>query len=454
MKSESWILAFAIALGACGSGAVSFPDPMTGSNSGALSADFRRTIVFIRAQTQPGQDMFLRGGLDHGAAQRLLGRSCTAQNLQCAIPLRHRNLKNATTAPWKSGEAWLDWYGRELGQTGNSHGVQAQGTPADWTSDSWPAAWGPARTVESDGYGVEPLNHYGPHLWMLDADLDCSRGYADWQGTSWFELKAFITNGPGWEADLGQQGAPYSSANHFAKCGQINVFEWGKPDATFLPISIRPMGTYTDWIQPVNDLDSLEIVIEPQNQPDAGTAYFYSHQFGYQSGPGGYIGIQSDVNGRRAIFSIWEALAADSPGTHVPFDNEGSGFTTKIDYPWVAGRQYKLVVRRGGQDASGTWWTGTITDLSTNASQLIGSILVPSARAGLSYYSITWVEFYGPLKPECSDYSYSKVTFHRPTSNAGQSRAGPGSDHVGVDVGVCRVAITRVADGSAHENGL
>lgn len=183
----------------------------------ASAADWQRTVVFIHGPTQSGQDLFVRGGIDHGYAQAQLGRACTAQNLACAIPIQHRNLNNATTAPWKQNEQYLDWYGAESGQSS-----QAQGTPMDWTTNLWSASWGSKRTVDSDGYGETPLNAWGQHYWMLDVLMDCSATV-----NGWFELKSFISNGPGWEADVSQAGTPYASGNHFAQCGKINKFERG-----------------------------------------------------------------------------------------------------------------------------------------------------------------------------------------------------------------------------------
>ena len=64
---------------------------------------------------------------------------------------------------------------------------------------------------------------------MIDVDMDCSKAI---DGV-WFELKSYISNGPGWEPDVHQPGAPYGSGNHFAKCGMLNVFERGSAAATF-----------------------------------------------------------------------------------------------------------------------------------------------------------------------------------------------------------------------------
>ena len=202
-----------------------------------VNPNLKRTVVFIHAETQPGQDMFLRGGIDHDAAAQH-GISCSnadsSPNYNCAIPIVHRNLKNPTTLPWKTGDGLLDWYGREHTQLGASaSGLLAQGSAADWTTNVWPPAYGPLKTVAHDGYGVEPLNTYGMHYWMLDVDMDCSRALQAADGTRWFEVKAYISNGPGWEPDVVQAATPYVSHNHFGKCGKVNVFDWGTGSVSF-----------------------------------------------------------------------------------------------------------------------------------------------------------------------------------------------------------------------------
>jgi len=133
----------------------------------------------------------------------------------------------------------LDWYGREAEQTGTSHGIIAQGTPVDWTTNLWPPDWGPPRTVAVDGYGLEELNHVGMHYWMLDVDMDCSRGFPS-GGVSWFEVKSYIAGGAGWEPDVHQPGTPYASGNHFAQCGKLNVFRRGVDAARIYPLDQPP----------------------------------------------------------------------------------------------------------------------------------------------------------------------------------------------------------------------
>jgi hypothetical protein len=200
-------------------------------------AAFERTVVLVRAETAPGQDLFVRGGIDHVASRRLRGVLCEdergAPNYACAIPIVHRNLKNDSSRAWKLGDAFLDWYGREPTQfVGNAAGI-ADGSAADWTTQSWPSIWGAERTVAKDGFGVEPLNTFGDHYWMLDVDMDCTKAFRGADGTRWFEVKTFVTNGPGWEPDVRQGDAPYASSNHFAKCGQLSVFQRGNSSVSY-----------------------------------------------------------------------------------------------------------------------------------------------------------------------------------------------------------------------------
>jgi alpha-amylase len=191
--------------------------------------------VFLYGQTQPGQDMFLRGGLDHAQAQARLGRACTDSNYACALPIAHRNWRNATTSVWKTSDTFLDWYGQEFAQTGApaaNPGYGAVGSAADWTTND---AGNPSR-VSINGFGYEPLNAWGDHYWMLDVDMDCSKAFADAAGARWFEVKSFISNGPGWEPDVTQAGAPYASGNHFARCGMVSVFQRGNSTARFVAL--------------------------------------------------------------------------------------------------------------------------------------------------------------------------------------------------------------------------
>lgn len=74
----------------------------------------------------------------------------------------------------------------------------------------------------------------GPNYWMVDFDMNC-----DETEDGWFEFKGYVT-GWGWEPDItaeactGSAGGtpPYSSTNHFARCGYMNVFFYASGSCT------------------------------------------------------------------------------------------------------------------------------------------------------------------------------------------------------------------------------
>ena len=116
-------------------------------------------------------------------------------------------------------------------KTGNDATKSTADGAYDWTTNVWPSSWGTQKTVAVDGYGVEALNTYGQHYWMLDVQMDCSKAV----NGLWFEFKTYIKNGAGWEANVSQSGTPYTSGNHFAQCGKVNVFQRG----VSAPVSIH-----------------------------------------------------------------------------------------------------------------------------------------------------------------------------------------------------------------------
>lgn len=181
-----------------------------------LGPGVKRTVIFIQKQTNPGQDLFIRGGID--ATRR---PPCIDITSDCCIPFKTNSLGTGT--PWAGYDGWrvgdtkLDWFGAETSQ-GSFGGIVPQGSPVAWTSSS---ATNPS---------YQTLNTWGDHHWMIDFDMDCSLTEG-----GWFEVKTFGTGGIGWEADIAQTSclgtaggsAPYTSKNHLARCGYINKFSFG-----------------------------------------------------------------------------------------------------------------------------------------------------------------------------------------------------------------------------------
>ena len=222
--------------------------------AGQTARDIHRTMVLIKTHTQPGQDLFVRGGIDH-AFGNAHGRNCPTTDTpapddpryyNCAVRIEHRNSLNyganhepyPITNRWQVNDGYLDWYGAEpqqvydrLGQSSQSLG-RAQGTPLDWTTNKTTSP----NAVVRNGFGFLKENAdaaLGDDYWLLDVDMDCESA-ATINGVAWFELKSFITNvSNGWEPAVNQSDRPYVSGNHFAKCGKINIFERGASTVTY-----------------------------------------------------------------------------------------------------------------------------------------------------------------------------------------------------------------------------
>jgi alpha-amylase len=211
--------------------------PAPAGDSGCPS-NYERTVIFVRGETSNGQDMFVRGGLDHALADcssANCGQGKDLSNCPCSIPICHANHAKSGTDldaeyQWQVGDNYLDWYGVESSQGSGSKG-EAGGSPLMWTTDGATAAgWGMTETAAANGFGIEPLNNLGPHYWMLDVYMDCSKTK---EGK--FEVKSWISNGPGWEGNVAQGDSVLSSSgNHVGTCGKINFF---KRSSSFVLVS-------------------------------------------------------------------------------------------------------------------------------------------------------------------------------------------------------------------------
>jgi PKD repeat protein len=216
-----------------------------------------RTVIFMYGQTVSGQDMFMRGGLDWGYAKNNLGKDCGATadaKWLCAIPIQHNLFKDNDQRKY---DKYLDWYGAEAGQGA------VEGSPLVWTTNN---ASNPSK-VAVQGYGYDPENTWGDHYWKLDVMIECSNGIKV-GNDYWFELKSYISNGPGWENNVSQPGAPYTSGNHFAKCGYINKFMRGQSAVEF-----KALGPTAEFIQAPGAGDtSTEFTFDASRSANA-TAY-------------------------------------------------------------------------------------------------------------------------------------------------------------------------------------
>jgi len=219
-----------------------------GAPSATPNRDVRRTVVFIFGETQPGQDMFLRGGTKGGGP----------------IRIRHRNWLNEHTNTYRWGDAYLDWNGGELGQA-QPAGRFGGGSPMDWTTNLAQGRNQPY--VSTAGFGIADENNFGMHYWMLDVDMDCEQAFDDGHGRKWFELKAFVAPIPGWEKDITQTSnpmPPFPSINHVGLCGMINVFVANFPNlpAGLDPTSAKFLNPSYTYLSPIDDRGASNDVVD------------------------------------------------------------------------------------------------------------------------------------------------------------------------------------------------
>jgi hypothetical protein len=230
-----------------------------------------------------------------------------------------------------------------------------------------------------------------------------------------------------------------------------------------------PTGTYTEWTWPAAPENpdgktgyfSFEHCVTPEIEPDQGVGYFWSHQVAFVHGEAGYFGLQTigqrpdGSEGKVAIFSIWNALAARGPGIAQRFGGEGVGFQTLIPYDWQAGRKYRLRLFKSGAQRKGTEWTAKVHDESTGVEVEIGTITVSKKWGYLSDWSVMWSERYtGPEIRRCADVGYSSVLFGEPSANQGAVRPESHHNHLSDPVNCPNSRIKDKGAGIRQEMGV
>jgi len=200
-------------------------------------------------------------------------------------------------------------------------------------------------------------------------------------------------------------------------------------------IPVPPQGQITpghmaviwyDWPQiPGNGFYNFDVLLTIDVDPGIQSAYYWAHQFHFKNEKVGYMGLQTNGHmqgewvGKMAIFSIWDALAAEpGPGaSSEEFTGEGEGWSCRKKYNWVEGHTYCLRVEtRGIDEQDNEWWGAWVVDTSTSQETFIGKIKVPASWQRLDNYSAVWVEYYGQVNG-CNSIPYAKARFEQPTAD-------------------------------------
>ncbi len=184
------------------------------------------------------------------------------------------------------------------------------------------------------------------------------------------------------------------------------------------------------------------------NAPSA--RYFWATQFWFKNGDGGYFGLQSNglVRGatvpKSAIFSIWGATGAYGPACQT-FGGEGTGYSCRIEYPWVEGREYTMRLHEiccAELPANDEVWGAWVRDTSTGIETFIGAITVPGHWGWLQRWYNRFTEYFGPVA-DCPYLPYTSVRWRPPvgdraygSTNTPSNGYGPCLDYArGWDVG-------------------
>ncbi|KAI1705404.1 alpha amylase, catalytic domain-containing protein [Ditylenchus destructor] len=181
--------------------------------------DWKRTVIFLKKETQPGENVFLRGG-------DTTKEGCDAppsKDNKCTIPMEHVTAIDVESdvypstvysayQQWKQGDVYLDFKDGEARQ-GTHDGAPASGTPLIWTTNS----------VGNPAFNQLNADHnLGDSYWMAELLMDCS-------SHNTFDFKGLL-NGV-WENDIPSIGSdpPCSNGkNHVGRCGAVNIFKWNE----------------------------------------------------------------------------------------------------------------------------------------------------------------------------------------------------------------------------------
>lgn len=176
-------------------------------------------------------------------------------------------------------------------------------------------------------------------------------------------------------------------------------------------------GTYTNYAFPTGTpaLDSVTWSNTVTTDPGFTSHTFWSHQFGFNVGNGGYIGMQDNGGEDQLfLFSVWdvtEAKAGSAGSWCQDFGGEGTGESCRVNVPWKAGDTYTFTVSSEGDG----WFGATVNDTTAGTSFKLGSIRTPATGIKTGGM-VDWVEYYEWSMPRstCVQQPYSAATFGLP----------------------------------------
>ena len=173
-----------------------------------------------------------------------------------------------------------------------------------------------------------------------------------------------------------------------------------------------------NWPQPVWETD-LNLTIT--TDPGSSSGYYWSHFFVFSNSSGfsrtGYTGLQTVGNGKKAIFSIWNAIEANGAGCQ-PFGGEGTGYQCLINYNFQQGHTYRLRTARLGGDSTGDWWGSWVSDIQVPQQEVTIGLIKSPLNSGLIQTSYLFDEYFLNVA-NCTSMAYAKIGFNNLMGNLG-----------------------------------
>lgn len=140
----------------------------------------------------------------------------------------------------------------------------------------------------------------------------------------------------------------------------------------------------------------------------------------------GYLGIQTTTQGDKALFSVWDANAAE-PFTGIEgkgcntFEEEGKGYHCYLPINITQYTYYRLRLWVLDEDDNGQWWGAWIKNGTDNTDSFIGKIRVNKENDRVRQES-SWTEYYGYYS-DCNKIPKSIASFLPPYFDNGKSQA-------------------------------
>lgn len=220
-------------------------------------------------------------------------------------------------------------------------------------------------------------------------------------------------------------------------------------------------GTYSYYAFPsgTSKLSSVTFATTVQSDPGRGNV-FWSHQFGFTNGVGGYIGMQRHrTDPGMYLFSLWGATNAKvgDTGTYCQTFTEsgGGGYSCRLNAGFVAGHTYRYDIT----PADPGWYQARISDTTAGTSFVLGSLQVGTGQAIQANGMIDWVEYFdwNNNAATCADEPYSAAQFTTPTgvdATTGQPVASAVSGTSTSSTCTSQATVTRVTGGSVHRDAI